>query len=239
VLAWFLFILASVFVFCSIKTSAETVQQHVQDVSVIIVDRIEENVGLDSVDIEMDSVCSGFIASSKHGHERIVTAAHCSGIEVSNGPVVSTLEHIPIMVKFSDGDLGKIVDYTFDHDNDILILDVHSRHGHPAAVLTQSYQSGDDFTTYGLSHNLEWVTGRAFASRSSRAHGEEVDGLAGEDLRPLGVVGVMEGNSGSGVFDRHGRVVGIIDGGSVSNPTLAFMVGASHIQHDLNLHGRP
>jgi hypothetical protein len=164
-----------------------------------------------------DYACSGTVIGSTASVAKVLTAKHCAALAVSS-------------IDFRDGEIGTPIRGYVAKYSDVAIILVNVRHPHYAAAFaTRAAQTGEDVLLFGLSQDIPWTLARGFIMGADHVITYDQkyrnDVMAGQTIMetPFGCVGCDEGDSGSGVFNMEGRLVGVFAAMSPDN-VRSFMV---------------
>lgn len=180
--------------------------------------------------------CSGFIAYSRGTESVVVTARHCAEPSAIAGPFgipVGESDLEPTSVQFSDGDVGIVKRIFKSNDADIAVLAVHSRRGHPYAFLSQTLRSAQPLFMYGFSNGFDF----AYSGATSMQGDVDMRNSEVASIWPrtflIDCSGCGHGDSGGGVYDFKGRVVGVLVGGYPSS-SLFFIIPSAVVKTALD-----
>ncbi len=171
-----------------------------------------------SVQVHLEGAeCSGTVIGSTATVAKVLTAKHCAARAV-------------ISVEFRDGEIGTPIHGYVAKYNDIALITVKVKHAHYVATFAaRAAKTGDDILLFGLSQDTPWALARGFVMSANQeiTYGtkDKDNALAGQTIltTPLGCVGCDEGDSGSGVFNMEGHLVGVFAAMSLDS-ARSFMV---------------
>ncbi len=185
---------------------------------------MEQEDGTISEEWKMDIPgCSGYIGYSKGATSVIVTARHCFAPEPITflGIPVATVEAFPKKVHFFDGDIGTVVSHTESADYDLSIVTVQSRRHHPYAFVSEHFKRADGLFVFGMPNGHFWSYSPATAMQGSATYtNPDWPHAYGMDCSSC-----APGDSGAGVWDKSGRVVGILVGQSSAGTAVVMEPG--------------
>lgn len=153
------------------------------------------------------AVCSGVIIRSSAEIAVIATAKHC----VTEGHVY--------LAHFYDGEVGVVQSARISAQADVATVNVASRR-HPVISMFDNVLEGQPLFLVGAPTGEAWSFSSAY-SRSGNRLDPEGDGPSIE----VECSSCYFGDSGAGVFDYRGRVVGImVAGGAAAYPSVVDVV---------------
>lgn len=142
------------------------------------------------------SECSAWVIKSNRQFTILVTAKHCI--------VDGNLGY----AKFADGDGGIIVRQISSSEADIGLLEVLTKHSHPAAKIAQSIPLGEPLFVIGDPSNEPFAYSFATARRGGYMNADK-----GDRTYEIECGSCFHGDSGAGVFDADGEVIGSVSAG--------------------------
>ncbi len=147
-----------------------------------------------------------------------------SGVIVHEHGLILTAKHVieytdEITVILEDGREYQGVDKIVDPNNDVGIVQIALLEDLPVITLGSDIQIGEDI----------FIVGSPFELRNSVAVG--IVSAKGRDIAMFGEDGILQldiagnpGNSGSGVFNMSGKIVGILVGGIPYGDGICFVI---------------
>lgn len=171
--------------------------------------------------VRNDDICSGVVIARTQDVYTIATARHC------------TYDDRLTNIQFYDGDSASVLGYSISKKADVAVVYALPKRDHPCAPLSSQVNLGQPFFLVGDSSGDHW----SYSQLYSR-NGSEIVYDKGDALLAFEGPSVFNGDSGSGIFDNDGNVVGILDAGS--DPGRPAVVYAAPISYVTNLiEGRP
>lgn len=167
------------------------------------------------------AICSGFVIKSFGTTQFIATAKHC--VQATKGDEEGPTEIRAKTIHYFDGDVGIIKKIAMDDDYDIAILMAHSMRKHTAQAKFNTIESiAEPLFLFGMPSRFFWSYSSAIAMNGN----VEVDRKDFGPLIQIECASCYSGNSGGGVFNSVGQVVGIMD---VKGPNYSSMIAIKHL----------
>ena len=192
-----------------------------------VFDDVVAGIKLDNGDEYYPDVllCSGFAVQKRGHYMNIMTAQHCTQDEELYmwGVAVGKVSMVPSRVVFFNGDTAPVKHVYRAQGSDSAILIVQPMHHHPVVELRSKLpRRGEKLFVFGMPGGRPWMYSSAVGMDGVETEAAN-DGPLFAGLIPLECPSCYGGDSGAGVFDSRGRVVGFIDAG-LGQPALAAMV---------------
>lgn len=168
--------------------------------------------GMPSTESQYVGICSGFVIATNGTDELIVTAKHCTtgkDIEGLLGTVGVELL-TPTYVQFFDGDVGVVKAVSRSQSFDLAVLLVHSNRRHPKLALSNHMRTAEKLFVFGMPLGIPWSYSTAVSMSGilRSPHEKPFDNLVQIECPSCG-----GGDSGAGVFNTSGRIVGVLVAG--------------------------
>jgi S1-C subfamily serine protease len=192
----------------------------------VIVNQIGQGTDMWGRQFSASGICTGVVAAVNGTDELIVTARHCVDTAVERNPdgsVESTIHVIPQNVVFFDGDVGRIVGMAVYGQADLGVLVVHSMLRHEAATFDGRHTAPDSpATVLGMPLGKFWT----FSNAQLTGAMQTIDPGNGPFDAMVAVCDTCNrGDSGGGVYNSQGFVVGILS--AMDNVGDVYAVPAS------------
>jgi S1-C subfamily serine protease len=192
------------------QPSSQSTHQTMENTTVIV-NQIGQGTDMWGRQFSARGICTGVVAAVNGTDELIVTARHCVDTAVERNPdgsVESTIHVIPQNVVFFDGDVGRIMDVAAYGQADLGVLMVHSMRRHEAATFDGRHIAPDSpATVLGMPLGKFWT----FSGAQLTGAMQTVDPGSGPFDAMVAVCDTCNrGDSGGGIYNSQGFVVGIL-----------------------------
>jgi hypothetical protein len=186
-------------------------------------------------DYDNQEICSGVVVQSVPSSNwpyvgtmnEILTARHCKGTETEylfSIPFVD-VTITPTGIKYFDGDTGSVQGAYPSKTYDLQLLQSDAEHNHaPVAIQASPVLTGEPLFVFGMPGGIEWAYSSAHSLTGTDETTIKSDGKDFAGLLRLDCASCFGGDSGAGVWDSDGTIVGILVAGSESQPALALIV---------------
>ena len=187
-------------------------------------------------------ICSGFVGyqNKLNGDLYIVTAEHCAHIShndltIGTSTIHQDLSKTPTEVYFKSGEALSVKSIYRFEAFDTAILTVHPDTLHSIVNFHDDFQIGEALFVYGMPGGSPWVMSLAYSQQGPLF----ISNLSGQiPFQYQATYGIdcsscTGGDSGAGVFNGNGEVIGMADAiSSITKQVLVIPI--SHIREVLN-----
>lgn len=178
-------------------------------------------------------VCSGYVAWSKGTFSVVVTARHCAeSHEITFfGVPVGDVNIEPSTVRYYNGDVGVVMAVAKDEKLDLAVLAVRSLRKHPYADLRKDpVHLAERIFVYGSPGDFTWMLQPASVLQGNIPVIRDPKYPQWSTAFALDCPSCGGGDSGAGVYDDAGRVVGILVAGTGGDPLFSLAVPAADVK---------
>jgi S1-C subfamily serine protease len=206
-------------------------------------DIIDETVAL--VDTDKDVFCAGVWVSN----DTILTANHCieynvkwlKHLQIRNDDIIKSIKPMGLHMDYAvasemEADkivrtyIGTVIALDKDHDLALIRVDFQSAPKHKIAhISTHKLLVGSDVQIVGHQIGLNWsYTNGIIAGIRSFVAGTKELGINGPFIQISGPI--WHGNSGGGVFNPDGELIGIVSFISANAPNIGFAIATDSVE---------